>query len=159
MSKKILLPNGLNGVILTFSSVSNAGVHPVLHYFLCQLLTTKLEDFTTPGKFYTLFSAHISSTSEPFYKHSEGGPHRSGLAVDISAVNGKSITQFYNKDEELTGICDALQVLATDIREVFENFGPLICFKTDRAGSINQIKKDTQVINMHKSHLHFSVRA
>jgi hypothetical protein len=159
MSKKIILPSGLNGVILTFSTKSNAGVHPVLHYFLCQLLTTKLEDFMTPGKFYNLMSLHISSTSEPYFAHSEGGPHRNGLAVDISAVNGKSISKYYNYDEEVAGICDALQVLATDINEVFENFGPLICFKTNRAGAINQIKKDTKILSSHKSHLHFSVRA
>ncbi|HRH42746.1 MAG TPA: hypothetical protein PKY82_14045 [Pyrinomonadaceae bacterium] len=159
MTKKILLPNGLNGVILTFSSNSNAGVHPVLYHFLCQLLTTKLEDFMESGKLYNFISAHISSTSEPYHKHSVGGPHRNGLAIDISKINGKSITDFYNKDEDVTGICDALQVLATDIREVWENFGPLICFKTDQKGSINQIKKDTNLITMHKSHLHFSVRA
>ncbi len=158
-ARKVLLPTGLNGVILGFSKSSNAGVHPVLHNFLCQLLTTKLEDFMNSGKFYTLVSLHISSTSEPYHAHAVGGPHRNGLAVDISAINGKSITNFYDKDEELTGICDALQVLATDIRDVWENFGPLICFKTDRGGSINQIKKDTGLISMHKSHLHFSVRA
>ena len=113
MSKKIILPNGLNGVILTFSSVSNAGVHPVLHNFLCQLLTTKLEDFMVSGKFYNLISLHISSTSEPYKEHKAGGPHRNGLAIDISAVNGKSITRNYDTDEEVAGICDALQVLAT----------------------------------------------
>lgn len=158
-ARKVLLPTGLNGVILSFSENSNAGVHPVLHYFLSQLLTTKLEDFMNSGKFYTLVSLHISSTSEPYHAHAVGGPHRNGLAVDFSAINGKSITKYYNYDEEVTGICDALQVLAIDISQVFENFGPLICFKTDRGGSINQIKKDTNVISMHKSHLHFSVRA
>lgn len=159
MSRKILLPNGLNGVILTFSTTSNAGVHPVLHNFLCNLLTTRLEDFVTSGKFYTLISLHISSTSEPYHAHKVGGPHRNGLAVDFSAINGKSITKFYDRDEEVTGICDALQVLAIDIQDVWENFGPLICFKTDSGGKINQIKKDTNLISMHKSHLHFSVRA
>ncbi len=158
MSKKIVLPNGLNGVILTFSNSSNAGVHPVLHYFLCKVLTTTLEDFMTPGKFYQLGSLHISSTSEPYHAHRVGGPHRNGSAVDISAVNGKSISGFYSHDEEVAGICDALQVLATDISEVFENFGPLICFKTNRAGNTNQIKKDNQLLSSHKSHLHFSVR-
>lgn len=159
MSRKILLPSGLNGVILTFSDNCNAGVHPVLFHFLAQLLTTQLEDFTVSGKFYRLIKLHISSTSEPYYKHAVGGPHRNGLAVDIAAINGKGITELYNRDEEVTGICDALQVLATDIREVWENFGPLICFKTDRGGHINQIKKDKDLISMHKTHLHFSVRA
>ncbi len=159
MTKTITLPSGLNGVILTFSPNSNAGIHPVLHNFLSQLLTTQLEDFMTPGKFYRLVSINVSSTSEPYKPHQLGGPHRNGLAIDISAINGKSITRFYNNDEEVTGICDALQVLATDIREVFENFGPLICFKTDRGGTIKQLTKDTRVISMHKTHLHFSVRA
>ena len=120
-AKKVLLPTGLNGVILNFSANSNAGVHPVLQNFLSQLLRTKLENFTTSGKFYTLVSLHISSTSEPYHAHKEGGPHRNGLAVDFSAINGKSITKYYNYDEEVTGISDALQVLAIDISEVFEN--------------------------------------
>lgn len=159
MTKKLTLPGGLNGVTLICGANSNPGVHPVLYHFLAQLLATQLEDFMNPGKFYTLNSLYISSTSEPYKKHAVGGPHHNGLAIDIAAVNGKSITDLYNHDQELTGICDALQVLATDIREVWENFGPLICFKTDRSGHINEIKKDTDLISMHKTHIHFSVRA
>jgi hypothetical protein len=129
MAKNFALPNGLNGVILTFGPNSNAGVHPVLHYFLSRLLTTRLEDFMTPNKFYTLISLHISSTSEPYIEHKIGGPHRNGLAIDIAAINGKPISKLYNYDEELTG-----------------------------SGHINQITKDTKLLSQHKSHLHFSVR-
>jgi hypothetical protein len=152
------LGNGINGVILKFGPKSDAPISSILLSFMKDLLATDIQDFMDASKTYKLISLHISSTSEPYHAHKIGGPHRSGLAVDIAEINGKSITRLYNHDEELTGICDALQVKATDDKRVFENYGPLICFKTDRAGNINQIKKDTTLISMHKSHLHFSVR-
>jgi hypothetical protein len=148
----------LNGVNLSFSSQSNAGIMPVLLFFLTKLIRTRMEDPNERGKLYTLFSLHISSTSEPYYKHKEGGPHRRGLAIDIAAINGKSITTYYGVDSDVTGICNSLQYNAIYYPEVFENFGPMICFKTKPNGVITQIEKDKDLINAHKTHIHFSVR-
>lgn len=153
------LGSSINGVILILSpDCRDREVKAQLVHFLMQLITTEIQDFMNPNKIYKIISLGISSTSEPYHEHKIGGPHRGGLAIDIAAVNGKSITHLYNHDEELTGICDALQLNATDIKNVFESFGPLMCFKMDRDGNSRQIKKDTKVINQHKSHLHFSVR-
>ena len=160
MSELIILDTGMtpNGVTMTFSETSNAGVKWVLHFFLIKLLKTWMEDINDRSKGYYLHTVHISSTSEPYREHKIGGPHRSGLAVDISAINGKNITKFYNVDPEVRGICDSLQYSALNYSEVFENFGPLICFKSKPDGEIYQIKYDQKLINAHKSHLHFSVR-
>lgn len=144
-------------MIFTFSPNSYQDINPVLYGFVSKLVSQDMTDILT-GKTHKLITLHISSTSEPFHAHKEGGPHRNGLAIDISKINGKSITKLYDYDEELRGICDALQVKAIDDDHVFENFGPLICFKTDKKGNINQIKKDKNLISMHKTHLHFSVR-
>lgn len=152
------LGNGINGVILKFNSVSNSEIKPHLYNFLKELLTTDVQDFMDAGVTYKLVSLDISSTSEPRPSHQPGGPHRNGLAIDIAAVNGKNIKALYNHDTELTGICDALQVKATDIKNAFESFGPLICFKIDRNGNSRQLTKDMNVINGHKDHLHFAVR-
>lgn len=148
----------LNGVNLTFSQNSNAGIMPVLLFFLTKLIKTGMEDPNDRGKLYTLSSLHISSTSEPYFAHKEGGPHRRGLAIDISAINGKSITKLYGVDPDVTGICNSLQYTAIYYPEVFENFGPLICFKSNRDGVISEIKYDQTLINAHKTHIHFSVR-
>ncbi len=150
--------NGINGVILKFNSVSNVEVKPHLYDFIKELITTDIQDIMDESVSYKLISMDISSTSEPRPSHQIGGPHRSGLAIDIAAINGKLIEKFYNKDPELTGICDALQVKATDLKNVFESFGPLICFKIDRDGNSRQLTKDRKAINGHKDHLHFSVR-
>lgn len=151
------LGSGLNGVIFTFGPNSNQEISPVLHGFMSSLVSQDMTNILT-GATHKLITLHISSTSEPYHAHKVGGPHRNGLAIDISSINGKGITALYDYDEELRGICDALQVKAIDNDHVFENFGPLICFKTDRKGNINQIKKDKSLLAMHKTHLHFSVR-
>lgn len=163
MSEKITFnPDTLlNGVRLSFSPESNAGVLPVLHLYLNKLLDARLKDINE-DKFYTLFSLHISSTSEPYFAHKEGGPHRRGLAIDIAAINGLSITKNYNISPEVTGICNALQYKAIDIPETWENFGPLLCLETMPDGRTFSIppnnEKRTKLINLHKTHLHFSVR-
>lgn len=152
------LGNGINGVILRFNSVSNKEIKAHLYDFMKELITTDVQDFMNASITYKLISMDISSTSEPRKSHKIGAPHRSGLAIDIEAINGKMIGVYYNRDPELTGICDALQVKATDIKNVFESFGPLICFKIDQAGNSRQLTKSTAVINDHKDHLHFAVR-
>jgi hypothetical protein len=154
----MLLGNGINGVILTFGKKSNDQVHPVLVQFMNKLVNSNLQDILTNDETFKLTSLHISSTSEPYSKHKVGGPHRSRKAVDISAINGKSITHLYGYDPEVTGICNALQVKAIDLDEVWENFGPLICLKTPMGKPMKQIKLDKDLISMHKTHLHFSVR-
>jgi hypothetical protein len=156
------LGTSINGVILTFSAVSNSDVHPVLLNFLSALIKPQMQDILDKNKIYNLISLHISSTSEPYKAHKVGGPHRSGKAVDIAKINGKAITQFYNHDPEVKGISDALQYNAIDDDRIWENFGPLICLKSYSAGPL-EIKPLTEgnkaLISQHKTHIHFSVRA
>jgi hypothetical protein len=161
MAEKLTkLGTSINSVILTFSSVSDSDVHPVLLNFLKDLIQTKMTDITDETKSYNLISMHISSTSEPYKAHKPGGPHRSGKAVDISKINGKSITNFYDSDAEVSGIADALQYKAIDDDRVWENFGPLICLKTYSSKPLQVLPnsdKRKALISLHKTHLHFSV--
>jgi hypothetical protein len=153
------LGNSINNVFLTFGPTSDSEVNVVLYNFLKGLIQTEMQDILNAGKKYNLLKLHISSTSEPYKAHKVGGPHRSGVAVDISAINGKSITHYYENDPEVRGIADALQFKAIDDDRVWENFGPLICLKSKLTGDITEIKKDKKLISLHKTHLHFSVRA
>ncbi len=150
--------NNLNGVIVKFNPGTDAEIKANLFDFMRELVTTDIQDFMDAGTTYKIISLQISSTSEPCPSHKPGAPHRDGLAIDIAAINGKSIKHLYSYDQELTGICDALQVKATDLKNVFESFGPLICFKIDKAGNSRHLTKDMATINSHKDHLHFSVR-
>ncbi len=152
------LGTSINGVILTYSGASDCEVSEKMLGVMTAIIKPGILD-SSGSVIYTLSSVHISSTSEPYKEHKEGGPHRSGNAVDISAINNKPITSFYQLDEEVQTICDAIQVAASEDNRVWENFGPLGCFKTYGENRILLSGERNQgVISMHRTHLHFSVK-
>ncbi|HNQ14363.1 MAG TPA: hypothetical protein PKM58_02295 [Pyrinomonadaceae bacterium] len=153
------LGTSINGVILEFSSVSDCEISEKMLSVMSGIIKPDVAS-ANGGVAYQLTSVHISSTSEPYFAHKEGGPHRSGNAVDISKVNNKPITTLYANDEEVQILCDALQVAASEDSRTWENFGPLGCFKTYGENRILLSgEKNAGVISMHKTHLHFSVKA
>lgn len=149
----------INGVILTYSSTSDADVSEVLLSAMQGILKSQITD-SEGNVLYNLTSIFISSTSEPCSVHKEGGTHRSGRAVDISKINNKSVTSFYPIDNEVQAICDALQVNASTDERVVENFGPLGCFQPYNGKYILiSGERNKDLISMHKTHLHFCVKA
>jgi len=154
------LGNDINGVIITFSATSDAEIVDDLLLVMRNILRTKIPKGNSGEEFYNLSSIYISSTSEACDAHKPGSPHRQGRAVDISKINNKGITVNYPIDEEVKAICDALQEYAKAEAKIDENFGPMGCFQPWN-GKYIKIggERNANLISMHKTHLHFRVKA
>ncbi|MBK8147718.1 MAG: hypothetical protein IPN69_14945 [Acidobacteria bacterium] len=152
------LGTSINGVILNYSGSSDCEVSEKMLSVMTGIIKPEITD-SSGNVLYKLLSVHISSTSEPYFQHKEGGPHRSGNAVDIAQINNKPITSFYSTDEEVQAVCDAMQVAASEDARIWENFGPLGCFKTYGENRILiSGEKNAGLISMHKTHLHFAIK-
>jgi len=79
--------------------------------------------------------------------HGTGSRHYSGLAVDISRINGKYISSSYPSDASVKAIVDALQDEGDKQTGIRENFGPKFLHK----------HKKNWTVAAHDDHIHFSV--
>ena len=79
--------------------------------------------------------------------HGTGSRHYSGLAVDISRINGKYISSSYPSDASVKAIVDALQDEGDKQTGIRENFGPKFLHK----------HKKNWTVDAHDDHIHFSV--
>jgi len=79
--------------------------------------------------------------------HGTGSRHYSGLAVDISRINGRYISSSYPSDASVKAIVDALQDEGDKQTGIRENFGPKFLHK----------HKKNWTVDAHDDHIHFSV--
>jgi hypothetical protein len=142
MAKTRLGPS-INGVLVTFGPRSDQDVET----HLLDVLRLLIRPDVAPG--YRLTMIHVSSTSEAYEKHPAGSPHRNGLAVDISKINGIPLISGYKDDAGVKAIADAIQSEAVRDHRVCENFGPLLYQK--EAGFVHRTD--------HKDHIHIRVHS
>ncbi len=140
---KIRLGSAINGVLVTFGPRSDQDVETDL----LEVLRLVIHPGIAPE--HRLLSIHVSSTSEAYVKHPAGSPHRNGLAVDISKINGIPIFAGYKSDAAVKAIVDAIQSEAVRDFRVCENFGPLL------------YQKEAMFVTRtdHKDHIHIRVHS
>jgi hypothetical protein len=140
---KMRLGSSINGVLLNFGPRSDQDVEPAL----LEVLRVVIQPDIAPE--HRLVSIHVSSTSEAYEKHPAGSPHRNGLAIDISKINGIPIFVGYKSDAGVKAIVDAIQSEAVRDFRVCENFGPFL------------YQKEAMFITRtdHKDHIHIRVHS
>ncbi len=124
---------------------ANQHVSPVLIDALKFALENANNNLSSSNK---ITSIYVSATTNG--KHSATSNHPSGLAIDISRINGKkmALTGVTNQIKELQKAFDSFQYIR-------ENFGPFFKHKYDlNTGRWNL----NHSVGGHKDHIHISVR-
>ena len=140
MAATVSLGDSINGVAVYYSSakVEGAKIDPTLLGALKQLIDPFIvSESEGIGRGFTrtvqsLYSINVSSASEPFKEHEEGGPHRTGKAIDISQINSQRLITAFNHDATVTAIVKAIQEKAAALTgpyAICENFGPHLFLK------------------------------
>lgn len=132
------IPNKITGVSMTFA----AGVDRNIAQNLLDAMQHTISSNAVPGE--TIETLWVSSAKD---SHKCPSRHVSGLAVDISRVNGKRISTHYNSDVSIKAIVDGLQSLFESAPNRRENYGPTVQKK---------LGKDISV-GGHSDHFHWSV--
>ena len=129
----------LNDVEVEFAS----GADNAVKQSLVDLLTAVVKKDVAAGNL--LEKIFISATTNG--THGTGSRHYSGLAVDISRINGKYMSTSYPDDASVKAIVDALQDEGDKQTGIRENFGPKFLHK----------HKKNWTVAAHDDHIHFSV--
>ncbi len=140
-SMRFILPNipsKISGVSMTFA----AGVDRNIAQNLLDAMQHTISSTAVPGE--KIDALWVSSAKD---SHKCPSRHVSGLAVDISRVNGKRISTHYGSDESVKAIVDGLQSLFESAPNRRENYGPTIQKK---------LGKDN-IVGGHSDHFHWSV--
>ncbi|MDN2660025.1 hypothetical protein Q8W30_17005 [Neptunomonas phycophila] len=134
------IPNTVNDVTINFSAQANNSVDQRIVDALNEIITSELvED-------HSLTSLYVSSAND---QHSLPSRHvqGQGKAIDISRVNGKKIVLYYNSDDDVKAVVDALQANFENYQHRRENFGPSLKHKLGSSFPVSG----------HNDHIHLSV--
>ncbi|WP_298295876.1 hypothetical protein [uncultured Litoreibacter sp.] len=132
------IPNQFSEVTMEFAP----GVNKEVSQNMLTALNETISKNAVAGQ--TIEKLWVSSAKD---SHSCPSRHVSGLAVDISRVNGKKIGEHYVSDAAIRAIVDGLQAKFEMASNRRENFGPTIKKKLGQNHDVSG----------HVDHFHWSV--
>lgn len=132
------IPSSFNGVDVDFAATVNKEVDQAL----IDALELAIKPDIASG--HILQTIYISSASD---SHSMPSRHAQSKAVDISRINGKKMSIYYQTDAEVHQITNAIQDALESAPSRRENFGPYFKHKSGNPYSVGG----------HGDHIHFSV--
>ena len=137
MTGLVMIPDSINGVKVSFAETVVRNVAPRM----LQALTHVLHQHITPDL--ELTEVYISSA---FDSHAMPSRHAQAKAVDLSRVNGKKMSVYYNNDPFVSQLVYILQRRFETFEHRRENFGPAVQWKLGEPFNI-----------VHDDHIHWSV--
>lgn len=132
------IPTQIGGVTMEF----DPGVNKDVSQNLLNAMSHAISANVVSG--HTIEKLWVSSAKD---SHSCPSRHVSGLAVDISRVNGKKISLHYSTDPSVKAIVDGLQSKFESAAGRRENYGPTIKKKLGQNNNVGG----------HGDHFHWSV--
>lgn len=134
------VPSSLNSVSIQFKD----GVINDIDQKLVDALKQIIKPGAIPYQYFV--SSIVVSSLHDSHKNVPNSRHNQKKAIDISKINGKSISN-YNSDPEIKSLVQRIQTEFENISGRRENFGP---FKKLKLGAPYSVSR-------HHDHIHLSV--